>query len=282
MISLKRGRATVALCLAALTLGPVAIVGTPGAVAAAAPSLVGRAPLATSGARIVDRNGAEVVLQGVNWFGFETSNHVPHGLWTRDYRDMLSQIRSLGFNTVRLPFSIQALRSSTISGVDFSSGRNAALAGKTPLQAMDVIVGEAATQALAVLLDNHSLADDGFSYDLWYGTGGYTEDDWVANWQMLAQRYKSQANVIGADLKNEPHGRATWGDGGATDWRRAAGRAGNAVLGIAPSWLIVVEGTEGPVPGQQLPGHWWGGNLEAAGRYPVQLASPNRLVYSPH
>ena len=36
-------------------------------------------PLHTSGARIVDRDGHTVVLQGVNWFGFETSEHVPTG-----------------------------------------------------------------------------------------------------------------------------------------------------------------------------------------------------------
>ena len=41
-------------------------------------------PLRTSGSKIVDRDGHTVVLQGVNWFGFETSAHVPHGLWSRD------------------------------------------------------------------------------------------------------------------------------------------------------------------------------------------------------
>ncbi len=36
-------------------------------------------PLSTDGSEIVDANGDTVVLQGVNWFGFETANHVPHG-----------------------------------------------------------------------------------------------------------------------------------------------------------------------------------------------------------
>ena len=143
---------------------------------------------------------------------------------------MLSQIKSLGFNTVRLPFSVQAVRSTTTSGIDFGGGRNAALNGKTPLQAMDVIVQEAAAQGLFVMLDNHSLADDDFGYDLWYGNG-YTEDDWVSTWQMMAQRYRAQPNVIAADLKNEPHGQATWGDGGPD--RLAAGRR---PAPATPSW----------------------------------------------
>ena len=51
-------------------------------------------PLSTRGAQIVDATGTPVVLQGVNWFGLETANHAPHGLWTRDYRDMLAQIKA--------------------------------------------------------------------------------------------------------------------------------------------------------------------------------------------
>jgi endoglucanase len=133
-------------------------------------------PLSTSGSRIVDARGHTVVLQGVNWFGFETSNHVAHGLWVRDYRDVLDQIRQLGFNTIRLPFSLQALHSSTITGVDFTGGKNAALRGATPQRAMDVVIDEAARRGLFVILDYHSGPDNGYTDPLWYGQG-YGEDD---------------------------------------------------------------------------------------------------------
>ncbi|MFM9149055.1 MAG: glycoside hydrolase family 5 protein, partial [Solirubrobacterales bacterium] len=240
-------------------------------------------PLKTQGAKIVDSGGQEVVLQGVNWFGFETANHAPHGLWTRDYKEMLAQIKAQGFNTIRLPFSLQAIRSTTTSGIDYGGGRNAALAGKTPLQVMDEIIDEAGRQGLMVILDNHSTTDDSFKHPLWYGLGGFTEDDWVNTWRDLATRYAGKRNVIGADLKNEPHGEATWGTGQANDWRRAAERAGNVVLGAAPNWLVLVEGIEGPVAGGQLlDRHWWGGNLEGVRNNPVRLNTPNRLVYSPH
>jgi endoglucanase len=239
-------------------------------------------PLRTSGAKIVDRDGKTVVLQGVNWFGFETSNHVVHGLWTRDLDDVMGQIRRMGFNTIRLPFSLQALSSDTINGVDFANGRNAALQGATPQKAMDVVIASAARAGLMVLLENHSLDADGYSYGLWYGQGGFTEDDWVAAWRALAARYRNRPNVIGADLKNEPHGEATWGTGGPTDWRRAATRAGNAITALAPDWLIVVEGIEKGVAGGRLDTHWWGGNLEGVRRHPVRLRRANRVVYSPH
>jgi len=252
----------------------------------AAPALSQAAPvtpLKTQGNKIVDSAGNQVVLQGVNWFGFETANHAPHGLWTRDYKEMLAQIKAQGFNTIRMPFSIQAMRSTTTSGIDYANGHNAALAGKTPQQVMDVIVDEAARDGLMIILDNHSSTDDSYMSPLWYGVGGYTETDWVDTWKALATRYASKTNVIGADLKNEPHGEATWGTGAANDWRRAAELAGNAVLAAAPNWLVLVEGIEGPVAGgQQLDRHWWGGNLEGVRNNPVRLSIANRVVYSPH
>lgn len=278
---------TAALCGAttgavADALAEPAPVAQPAAAAKAAGVIA--TPLSTRGARIVDARGRTVVLQGVNWFGFETSNHLVHGLWTRDYRAMLAQVRRLGFNTIRLPFSLAAVHSrAAVTGADFSGGKNAALRGATPLEAMDAIIAEAGRQGLLILLDNHSHADDAYMDGLWYGQG-WSEDEWVATWKLLARRYAGQPNVIGADLKNEPHGEASWGTGGPTDWRRAAERAGNAVLELAPRWLIVVEGVGGgaPVPGQQLETHWWGGNLEGVRRHPVRLSKPGRLVYSPH
>ncbi len=56
-------------------------------------------------------------MTGVNWFGFETSLYVPHGLWSRDYRSMLQQMRDLGFNTIRVPFSDAMLDKTPSAGL---------------------------------------------------------------------------------------------------------------------------------------------------------------------
>jgi endoglucanase len=235
----------------------------------------------TRGAQIIDGRGRPVLLRGVNWFGIETELHAPHGLWARDYREMLAQIKGLGYNIIRLPFSVQALRSAEVSGIDFSIGANQALEGKSPLEIMDAVIQAAGQQGLLILLDCHQLNDQRIP-ELWYGDG-FTEADWIDTWKMLATRYKNQPHVIGADLKNEPHGRASWGtNNSATDWRLAAERAGNAILAVNPNWLIVVEGVENNVPGQKLAVHWQGGNLEGVKRFPVRLALKHKLVYSPH
>jgi endoglucanase len=238
-------------------------------------------PLATRRAEIVDARGRMVLLRGVNWFGMETETNVPHGMWIRDYKDFLAQIKQQGYNVIRLPYSVQGLRETTVSGIDYGLPGNADLQGKTPIEVMDAIVQEAGRQGIMVLLDSHRLNNQRIP-ELWYGDG-FTEADWINTWTMLAVRYKNQANVIGADLKNEPHGRASWGTGDrATDWRLAAERAGSAILKVNPNWLIVVEGVENNVPGQRLKRHWMGGNLEGVRRFPVRLPVRNRVVYSPH
>ena len=65
----------------------------------------------TEGNQIVDASGHPVEIAGVNWFGFETATAAPHGLFARSYTAMMDQMKALGFNTIRLPFSDQLLRS---------------------------------------------------------------------------------------------------------------------------------------------------------------------------
>ena len=62
-----------------------------------------------------------------------------------------------------------------------------------------------------IVLDNHSRAPDAYlSETLWY-TDEVSDEDWIADWVMLAGRYKDNPTVVGFDLNNEPHGNATWG-----------------------------------------------------------------------
>jgi endoglucanase len=150
-------------------------------------------PLSTRGAEIIDATGEPVLLRGINWFGIETDTHVPHGLWARDYKEMLAQMKDLGYNMIRLPYSVQTLRESTVKGIDFSIGSNRDLEGKTPLEVMDRIIEEAGQYGILVLLDSHRLNDKEIP-ELWYGDG-FTEEDWITTWTTLATRYRNQANV---------------------------------------------------------------------------------------
>ncbi|XRQ13663.1 cellulase family glycosylhydrolase [Actinomadura welshii] len=261
----------VLIVLAAL-LALVSVPAVPGEARAAA----GTGYWHTSGRQLLDANGQPVRMTGINWFGAETSNYAPHGLWARNYRDMLDQIAGLGYNTLRLPYSNELFDSgSTPNGIDFY--QNPELEGLTGLQILDEIIEYAGELGLKVVLDRHRPGAAGQAA-LWY-TDAYPESRWISDWTMLARHYAGDTTVIGADLHNEPHESACWGCGDqARDWRLAAERAGNAILDANPDWLIIVEGVET----HEGDPYWWGGNLQGAAQYPVRLDVPNRLVYSAH
>ncbi|MFC7927225.1 cellulase family glycosylhydrolase [Microbacterium laevaniformans] len=230
----------------------------------------------TSGSRIVAADGTTVTIKAANWFGLETPNCAPHGLWSITLDEGLAQIAAMGFNTVRLPYSNQCLAASTTSSIDAS--RNPDLVSLTPLQLMDAVIAKARAHGLRVILDRHRIESSGQS-ELWY-TSTYSEKRWIDDWVMLANRYRDDPTVVGADLHNEPHGPACWGCGDASrDWQAAATRAGNALLAANPRLLIIVEGVERQNDASTT---WWGGGLKDAGAKPVVLATPNRVVYSPH
>ena len=195
---------------------------------------------------------------------------------------MLAQIKSLGFNTIRLPFSLEALQSTSTTGIEYSNGRNAELAGRTPQEVMDIIIDEAGRQGLMIILDNHSQTDDGFMDDLWFGQGGFSEADWVAVWEALASRYADRPNVVAADLKNEPHGSATWGPArprtgaGPPSWpatrcwrRRRTGSSSSRAS--RTRWQAASSSTA-----------IGGAATWRVRSNPVRLSTPGRVVYSPH
>src|SRR5688572_29984637 len=74
----------------------------------------------TSGNKILDSNNQQLRIAGINWFGMETANYAPHGLWSRDYHEMLDQIKANGYNTIRLPYSSQLFdAASSPTGISF-------------------------------------------------------------------------------------------------------------------------------------------------------------------
>ncbi len=232
--------------------------------------------LHTDGNRILDAQGKPVLVTGISWFGLETENYAPHGLWARSLPSLLDQIVELGFNTIRLPYSNQLFDPGSVpNGINYDL--NPDLVGLNGLEIMDKIIAGARERGLKVILDRHR-PDSHSQSELWY-TPQYNEERWINDWVMLAKRYAGDDTVIGADLHNEPHGSASWGtDDPATDWRLAAERAGNAILDVNPNLLIIVQGVE------QYQGefYWWGGNLMGVRDQPVRLNRPDRLVYSPH
>ena len=264
----------------------------------------------TSGNQIVDANGEVVRIAGINWYGFETTDYLAHGLWAQDYKTVLNTIKSLGFNMIRIPFSNQMVESDPVP-TNFTTNANgqpanSALVGQTALADLDTIVAYAGSIGLRVILDNHrsEAGNSNEANGLWY-TSAYPQANWIADWQTMATRYSNSKftfngnpTVIGMDLRNEPHliangySGACWtGDtetnGSYTgcpasltsqNWPVAAEAAGNAVLAINPKLLIFVEGNDC----YNNTCGWQGGNLMGVASNPVVLNVSNQLAYSAH
>jgi chitinase len=226
----------------------------------------------TSGNQIVDSTGETVRLKGVNWFGMEGFLGVPDGLYARNWQDMMEQMKEVGFDTIRLPFSLQNIQPGAMPN-NIVYGLNPDLVGLSNLQVLDKIVDYAGELGMKIILDCHrSSSGNGPNENgLWYDQN-FSEAQWINGWKSLVQRYAGDSTVIGVDLQNEPHA-TTW-----TDWSAAAERAGNAIHEVNPNLLVIVEG----VGNYQGDYYWWGGQLEGVQDDPVVLQQANKLVYSPH
>jgi endoglucanase len=318
----------------------------------------------TNGPFILTPAGSQFVIAGINWYGFETTGDVAHGLYAKDYTYIVGEIRQYGYNTIRIPFSNEMWETNPVPRPNTISACPSCK-GKHSRDILALIVNKAGEQGLHVILDNHRSAagNSAEANGLWYTTArgnSYIEQNWIADW-VSVQRWvhgipqtKGATDtvtvdylasdgfpiVLGYDLRNEPHtpsrtaylSGATWGTGDGIapavnpnpnpfapacvaastchDWRLAAERAGDTLLGEAAAngwvWpLIFVEGigqyptATGTAASGPYDYYWWGGQLQGvngnannpgapvvlnAGGNATSLGAPvaNQLVYSAH
>lgn len=133
---------------------------------------------------IVDQNGDAVQLRGVDWFGFETQDHVAHGLWTRNWRDMVAQIKVQGFNAVRIPVCPDTLQGQPNPNIDY--GLNPDLQGMDSQQVLDTLLNHLDAEGVFILLDHHRPDCNAIS-ELWY-TSSYSEQAWIDDLVRMACR----------------------------------------------------------------------------------------------
>jgi endoglucanase len=237
-----------------------------------APSGASALPLHTQGRFIAGRDGHRVQLNAVSWYGAESEDFAVGGLQHQPLDTIAEEIRRLGFDAVRLPWSNELVERDPVVP-DRALAANPALRGRHALDVLDRTVSALTRRGIMVILDDHNsdaewcCGRDG--NELWYNAR-YPESAWIADWKVMAARYRRDPLVVGADLRNEPRGAATWGGPPATDWHAAAQRGGDAVLAVNPDLLIFVEGTS------------YAADLAGADTLPVVLDVPGRVVYEAH
>jgi aryl-phospho-beta-D-glucosidase BglC (GH1 family) len=261
--------------------------------------------LHTRGNQIVDRNGNPVWLTGVNWFGYNATERVFHGLWSAHLETLVKSMAERGINIVRVPISAQLIlewKAGDFKPINVNTFANPELTGLNGLQVFDRYLALSKKYGIKVMLDVHSAEADnsGHVYPVWY-KGTITPELFYQSWEWITARYKNDDTIVAMDVKNEPHGSVSAASQGiakwdnSTDinnWKYTCETAGKRILAINPNVLVLCEGNEVyPKPGYTYAstdpkayyGTWWGGNLRGVRDYPINLgADQDQLVYSPH
>ncbi len=262
--------------------------------------------LYTDGSKILDKDGKEVWLTGINWFGYNTGTNTFDGLWACDLNTSLASIADRGFNLLRIPISTELIRSwsnGNYPTANFNQATNSYLVGMNSLEIFDYVIGQCRANGIKIMIDIHSAKTDSMGHmkNIWT-EGDVTEKDYLDALSWISARYKNDDTIIAYDLKNEPHGkanespRAKWDDSKDSDnWKYIAEKAADAVLSENPNVLVMVEGIEIYPKDVKSNGNfgstnmgdyyctWWGGNLRGVKDNPVDLGKyQNKLVYSPH
>ena len=110
-----------------------------------------RLPLRTSGSRIVDAQGRRAKLACVNWYGAHMEQHAVSGLHVQPLAAITSTIVSMGFNCIRLPFSLQLWSDDPVVPASVLQA-NPELQGLTGMQLLDRVIEEFRERQLLVIL----------------------------------------------------------------------------------------------------------------------------------
>ena len=261
--------------------------------------------LHTDGNKILDKDGKQVWLTGVNWFGYNTGTNTFDGLWNSQLAPTVKSIADHGFNLIRVPMSAELIlqwKSGEYPKANYNNAYNPVLNDMNSLQIFDYFLKLAEENGMKVMPDIHSAETNasGHNVNLWY-TDKISVDKYYEALEWMAERYAKNDTIIAFDLKNEPHGKpdegtnaAIWNNSkDANNWKYVAETAAAKVLAKNPNVLIMIEGTEiypknskgdySSTNKEDYYFNWWGGNLRAVKDFPIDLGKyQNKLVYSPH
>ncbi|VUC35514.1 unnamed protein product [Clonostachys rosea] len=186
-------------------------------------------PFVTDGPKMVDTTGASVKFAGTNWPG-HGEVMIPEGLQYQSIETIVSDIKSLGMNAVRLTYAIEMIdqiyandgedidiKTAFIAGLGTANGTtalNSVLANNpqftestTRLEVYDAVTSELAKNEIYVNLDNHMSSgkwccsgDDG---NTWWGDTYFDADNWVRGLSYMANHGLSWTNLASMSLRNE-------------------------------------------------------------------------------
>jgi endoglucanase len=271
-------------------------------------------------------NGATFRVKGGNWFGLEGRYEIasdannPRGApmemymgnvwWASSSRTLAtdaSEIKNMGFNTIRLPIAPQTLDDNDPQGKDPVLKNTQSVRVQGAFTAMKAVIAACTTAGLYVLVDIHSCSNylgwragrfdakppfadanrndyDFKREDCSCAASGnpstvtrvqaYDQTKWQANLRTIAGL---TGNIIGIDLFNEPWD-YTW-----AEWKAIIDVGYTTINAVNPNILIFAEGigTKSEHGSPDVTNPNWGENLYGVTANPPTMPK-SKLVFSPH
>lgn len=124
----------------------------------------------------------ENIIRGINWFGYETEYKNLMCTWSHDIDWHITKMKSIGFNYIRLPFSLEYVKDGN-------------------WESMDTFFQKSFDHDMNVVLDFHRLHSSHQSakpYD-----SAYSFDDFLWAWKTILERYHDYPNLKAVDIFNE-------------------------------------------------------------------------------
>ncbi|KAK7430760.1 hypothetical protein QQZ08_002804 [Neonectria magnoliae] len=230
-------------------------------------------PFFSKGNRIVDASDNTIKFAGTNWPG-HGEVMVPEGLQFQSISKIVSDIKSLGMNVIRLTYAIEmidqiyendgkdiSLETAFTAGLGDANGtavlkqvlenNPAFTAATTRLEVFDAVAAECAKQQIYVHLDNHISQGvwccGGADGNAWFGDKYYNVDNWLRGLAYIAKHAKSWSSFVSMSLRNELRQPTGSGSGSAAPYNWATWyfyiKQATAVINNAnPDSLIFLSG----------------------------------------
>ena len=239
---------------------------------------------------VLYKDGQPITLHGISWFGLETTDRAPSGLWSSHVKNgqtighsiswFMQKIKDLGFNAIRIPLSPQGMSKDGNTYPTASWARQWDPSLTNGWAVLNSMLANANSVGLYVLIDYQTCSDTMISNNLPgspTNCPGYTLNDWISDLNILVGLSKTYTNIFGLDIFNEPHD-IPW-----STWVQYSNQALSQIYDTNPYIVYFIEGINGQVPGDSA---WtcWGENLYYVGPQPVSPSGvpPSKIVYSPH
>lgn len=211
-------------------------------------------------------------IKGINWFGGDNGNHVPEGLWNNPMKYYFDFLSENSINSIRVPFSFETYKMLGEYPNPAVVGADPSLQGKTIRDIFHTMFYMAHDYNMTILLDFHTIKGVITEYPyLLPDVSSVTTQDVLVN---IAREFAKYPNLLGIDIKNEPHGAITW-----EQWSGYCREAVQRITMEAPEFngLIFIEGIQSEENHSA-----WGGSFSGMGSFMDDLLRDDRVVLSPH